>query len=629
VDDAREWLETDGLGGFAMGTVSGVRTRRYHGCLIAAAAPPAGRVALVPGLEVWVETPNGQEFLSTQRYAPDVVHPDGHRRLLRFEIEPWPTWHYELDSGGAVVAELCCERGSGEVALTWRLDGPARQLVVRPLLAARDYHGLQRENPGFRFTPTVVGGNVSWHPYPDRPAITLLSTGTYRHDPQWYRQFAYGAERDRGLDWIEDLASPGSFRFRIGAGADAALVLRAGAAPYGDAELVAARIRAAESARRRELGDPLERAADAYFVRRGGDWTIIAGYPWFTDWGRDTFIALRGLCLSTGRYEIARRVLLCWADTVSEGMLPNRFTDSGDVAEYNAVDASLWYVVVVGELLAAAEVPDKERSRLIAAVLAILDGYRRGTRYRIVVDDDGLCAAGVPGTQLTWMDAKVGDRVVTPRIGKPVEVQALWINALAVGERFDSKLGRLRELATRSFRARFPREDGALHDVVDVDHVHGATDSSFRPNQIFAVGGLPLALLNGKSARAVVDQVEQRLWTPRGLRSLDPSDAAYRGACVGGVSERDGAYHQGTVWTWLAGPFIEAWVRCRRSTAAARAEARRRFLEPLLAATADHGLGHLGEIADGDPPHTPRGTPFQAWSLAEALRARALLDEAA
>jgi predicted glycogen debranching enzyme len=549
--------------------------------------------------------------------------------LLRFDVEPWPTWHYTLDSGATVVAELCAEHGSGEIALTWRIEGPACELVVRPLLAARDYHALQRENAAFRFTPTLVGRNVTWHPYVDRPAITLLSTGTYYHDPQWYRQFAYTAERDRGLDWIEDLASPGSFRFRIGLGAGAALVLRAGAAPYGNAELVSARIQDGERSRRGGLGDPLERAAAAYFVRRGSDWTIIAGYPWFTDWGRDTFIALRGLCFSTGRFDIATRTLLCWADTVSEGMLPNRFTDEGDVAEYNAVDTSLWYVVVVGELLAAADVRAADRSRLVAAVVAILEGYLRGTRYGIGVDDDGLCRAGVPGVQLTWMDAKVGDRVVTPRIGKPVEVQALWINALAVVERFDPKYGRLRERATRSFHARFPREDGALYDVVDVDHVRGTTDASFRPNQIFAVGGLPLRLLEGKPARTVVDQVEQRLWTPRGLRSLDPRDAAYRGACVGGVSERDGAYHQGTVWTWLAGPFIEAWLRCRRSTAAVRAEARRRFLEPLLAATADSGLGHLAEIADGDSPHMPRGAPFQAWSLAEALRARSLLHEAA
>jgi glycogen debranching enzyme len=627
--DEREWLEADELGGFAMGTVSLIRTRRYHGLLTTATRPPVGRVVLVAGLEVWLERAGDETVaLSSQRYAPDVIHPDGHTRIESFAGEPWPTWTLRLPGGASVEHAISMHRPSGQVSLTWRLEGGRATLVVRPLLAARDYHALTRENGAFSFDAEVVGGNVSWQPQPERPAVTALSTGRYHHDPMWYRQFAYREEERRGLDFIEDLASPGLFRFELSAVADAAMVLRAGRAPWGQARSIARDHRAAERARR---GDPVERAVDAYLVERDGGLTVVAGYPWFTDWGRDTFIALRGLCMLPDRpprrFEQARQVLGAWARAAIGGMVPNRFVDAdepGAEPEYNAVDASLWFVVAAGELLAAAEVPAAERRRLEGAIAAILAAYAAGTRYRIGCAADGLIAAGEPGVQLTWMDAKVEGHVVTPRIGKPVEVQALWINALAVGERFDPEWAALRGRATASFLARFPRSDGSLFDVVDADHVAGADDASFRPNQIFAVGGLPLALLEGAAARAVVDAVERRLWTPLGLRTLDPDDPAYRGRYRGGVWDRDGAYHQGTVWPWLAAPFIEAWLRVRGDSAAARAEARRRFLAPLEGQLEVAGLGHISEIADGDAPHHPAGAPFQAWSLAALLTSRYL-----
>jgi predicted glycogen debranching enzyme len=550
------------------------------------------------------------------------------RRLVSFDHRPWPTWTYQIDSERTIVHEVTCEPSSGQVVVSWRLVGSgALELVIRPLLCARDYHSLQRENSGFRFDAISTGDNVAWHPYPDRPGITALTNGCYRHDPTWYRQFSYDMERQRGLDHLEDLASPGAIRFALRDGSPAVVVLAAGIAPFGDAVGVAENLRGLERERRGRLSDPLLRAADAYLVRRGDGLTVVAGYPWFTDWGRDTFISLRGLCLAGGRVDDARRVLLAWAESVSRGMLPNRFTDAGSEAEYNSVDASLWYAVVVGELLAATQLPEAERGMLGGAVLAILHGYGGGTRYGIRVDGDGLLAAGTPGVQLTWMDAKIGDRVITPRIGKPVEIQALWINALAVGERFDRGLTRWRELATASFAARFPRGDGALYDVVDADHVAGKNDASFRPNQVFAAGGLPLAMLEGTAARALVDAVEQRLWTPVGLRSLDATDPAYCARCEGGVIDRDQAYHQGTVWTWLAGPFVDAWLRCRGNSRAAKAEARRRFFGPLLAQLDVAGLGHLSEIADAEPPHAPRGAPFQAWSIAELIRIRKLVGD--
>jgi predicted glycogen debranching enzyme len=378
----------------------------------------------------------------------------------------------------------------------------------------------------------------------------------------------------------------------------------------------------------------LERAADAYLVRRGSGKTIVAGYPWFTDWGRDTFIALRGLCLATGRFDVARRILVEWSGRVSEGMLPNLFVERGSTPEFNSVDASLWYVIAVYEFLEAMaagrkRLPARDLARLVAAVEAILDGYSRGTRYRIHMDGDGLLACGEPGVQLTWMDAKIGDWVVTPRIGKPVEVQALWLNALKIGGLNGRSRSEAFEHGLASFRERFWNEaEGALYDVVDVDHVPGTADATFRPNQIFAVGGLPFALIDGARGRRIVDSVEGRLWTPLGPRSLARGEPSYTARYRGGVRERDTVYHQGTVWPWLSGAFIEAWVRVRGGTAAAKHEAHERFLTPLLRHLGEAGLGHVSEIADAEPPHMARGCPFQAWSMGELVRLhRALLAE--
>jgi predicted glycogen debranching enzyme len=311
-------------------------------------------------------------------------------------------------------------------------------------------------------------------------------------------------------------------------------------------------------------------------------------------------------------------------------MLPNRFLDAAGQPEFNAVDASLWFIVLTHEFLLAAaaagrEVTAESRRRLRDAAEAILQGYAAGTRFAIAADSDGLLRAGVPGIQLTWMDAKIGDRPVTPRIGKPVEIQALWINALRIGGEWSPRWSALARHATESFVARFPKPAGGLYDVIDADHVPGAVDGKLRPNQIFAVGGLPFALLQGAAARAVVDLVEDKLLTPLGLRTLSPDDPDYVPYYRGGPVERDNAYHQGTAWPWLAGPFVDAWLRVRDHTAEAKAEARRRFLAPLQAHLATAGIGHVSEIADGAPPHAPGGCPFQAWSLGELIRIEHML----
>ena len=626
--ERQEWLEADGLGGFASGTATGIRTRRYHALLLSAATPPTGRQVLVAGMDAMIESEGEVFALSTQRYAPSVVHPDGLSRIDDFAVDPWPRWKYRA---GALVVEhsIFVPKGLPLTVLRWRVvEGPpSARLSVRPFLACRDYHSMQRENGAFKFDGAVNGDRIRWSPYDGVQPIIAASNGTFRSAADWYRNFLYSEEVARGLDALEDLASPGVFEWEFNSG-DAVLILAADTADTRELfasstpSHLAVMLAEAELRRRRTFRSPLERSADAYLLRRGTGATIAAGYPWFTDWGRDTFIAMRGICLATGRFSDAREILLEWAAVVSEGMLPNRFPDGSETPEFNAVDASLWFIVAAHEWLASdPSVAREDRNRVHAAIEAILDGYTRGTRFGIRADVDGLLAAGVPGVQLTWMDARVGDWVVTPRIGKPVEVQALWINALWAGGHFSRRWKEPFARASAAFDERFWHEaaDG-LYDVVDVDHVAGTSDGLFRPNQILAIGGLPLALIDGARARRVVDAVEQRLWTPLGLRSLAPGESAYVGRYAGGVAARDGAYHQGTVWPWLLGPFVDAWVRTRGNTPAARQEARTRFLEPLLAHVDSAGLGHLPEVADGEAPHAPGGCPFQAWSVGEALR---------
>jgi predicted glycogen debranching enzyme len=650
---SQEWLEADGLGGFTSGTALGIRTRRYHSLLLVATAPPTGRLVLINGLDAWVETPGGTFQLSSQYYAPGVIGGDGTQHIEAFGSDPWPHWIFKLPDGTRIEQELFVAKGQPMTFISWQVLGPRRdiKLSVRPFLSGRDYHSLHKSNPSFRFDAEVKPNQVSWAPYTGVPAVAALANAGYSHQPAWYYNFHYEEERARGLDCEEDLAAPGVLTWNL-AGGKAALVLTT--REHAAATLSAAvkplellnKVRESEQKRRKRFSSRLEAAADSYIVeRRSADAlvrsngkgkspdesgrpagkTIIAGYPWFTDWGRDTFVALRGLCLATGRLSDAREILLGWTGAVSEGMLPNRFPDIGEQPEFNAVDASLWFIIAAHEYLQAAKksntfAPDKQALR--ESIEAILEGYSKGTRYGIRLDSDGLLAAGERGVQLTWMDAKVSGWIVTQRAGKPVEIQALWLNALKIASEFSPGWADVFERGLKSFRERFWNEsNGCLHDVVDVNHRSGEIDVTFRPNQILAVGGLPFCLLETEQALKVVAAVEARLWVPLGLRSLAPGETSYTPHYEGGVRERDGSYHQGTVWPWLLGPFVEAWVRVRGGSNDAKREARAKFLAPLLAHLEEQaGLGHISEIADAELPHTPRGCPFQAWSVGEALR---------
>jgi predicted glycogen debranching enzyme len=630
IDLDAEWLEADGLGGFASGTVSGIRTRRYHALLLAATTPPAGRMVLANGFDAWVETQHGTFPISSQRYGPDLIHPDGSSRIESFEYDPWPRWRYRIGDDLVIEQELFVPKGESAVFISWKVISPNDsdlKLKVRPFLSGRDFHSTHHENGSFKFAADQSGERVTFRSYDGVPAVVAHSNGQYAQDPTWYRNFSYSEEQARGLDAAEDLASPGIFEFSLSQ-KPAVLMLAAEGHAITDIESIEARyaqVRTIEQARRQYFR-PLERASDAYLVKRGRGKTLIAGYPWFGDWGRDTFIALRGLCIATGHLEEARDILLQWAGTVSQGMLPNRFPDQGEQPEFNSVDASLWYIIAVNDYLLAAEkkptlTDDCHTEKLRAAVEAILAGYNEGTRFRIRADRDGLLAAGENGQQLTWMDARVDGREITPRIGKPVEIQALWLNALAIGTKFSERWEVLFERGRAAFENKFWNEHaGYLADVIDCDHQPGVIDLTFRPNQIFAVGGLPLTLISKEKARRVVDAVEMLLLTPVGLRSLAPGEPGYAQRYEGDSRARDSIYHQGTVWPWLIGPFVEAWVRVHGANAATRKKARARFLPPLYEHLNHAGLGHLSEICDADAPHVPRGCPFQAWSLGELLR---------
>jgi len=629
-----EWLETAGTGAYAMGTVSRIRTRRYHALLMHAQSPSSGRRVLMPGFDAWIECCGQRIPLSQQCYSRGAFSPGDALKASSFEYRPWPTWTFAA-AGGSWCEEFFISPKTAEAVLRWKgaaLPVNAR-FCLRPFLACRDYHALQRRDERFRLEPQRQGACFVWRPYAAEPGLAIFTSGDYRHEPYWYDHFEYDEERARGFDYVEDLASPGVFSWALGgARPGPALILRSVEADAAVDELgcgaadYAARLAESERERRAEMS-PLEFSASQYLVRRGEGASIIAGYPWFTDWGRDTFVAIRGLYISRGKLAEARAVVETWASAVVDGLAPNRFDDDAG-PDYAAADTSLWFIIAAAELTAAmrtAKRGDRVFEQLCRRTTdSILAHFIRGTKYGIRADNDGLLCAGEPGRALTWMDACVEGKPVTPRIGKPVELECLWLNALNTARRRSAETERVVNTASRSFIERFwNAERGYLADVVDVNHVRGTEDASLRPNQIFAVGGLPRATVPKRIGRRVLDAVARDLYTPLGLRTLSRSDPAYRAEYAGGPAARDAAYHQGTVWPWLLGAFGEAWLRVHNDPVG-RAWVIRNCADPLRASLEVGGLGHLFEITDAETPATPKGCPFQAWSLGEFLRLEGL-----
>ena len=623
--DRQEWLLTNGTGAFADGTVVGMNTRRYHGLLVAATMPPVGRIVAVNRTGEQLTVDGGKPAdLAVNTFANGLIHPRGDQYLTRFTLAADARWSYLVD--GVRVdkhVQLCWGKQAAAVRYTvYAGTGPdglgrAFSLDVRPFVNLRDYHSLRHAGSPLATTPegnrvTVADGHN---------AITLTADGgTYANAPDWWYGVVYPIETERGQDDAEDLFTPGVFTL-AGRGRGTMTIWMAldAAAKFDDYDAELARRPSAPLPPRptSQIVNRLSHAAADFVVARKSPdgspgTTVIAGYPWFSDWGRDTMISLPGLFLTTQRFAEAKQVLSVFAQYVDGGMIPNRFDDYTGIPEYNTVDASLWFVHAAFEYARLSQDDDTLAGVLMPACRKVIDGYRAGTRYHIGMDPaDGLIHQGDAQTQLTWMDAKTNDVCFTPRQGKPVEIQALWHHALV--------LMREDELAARvaaSFKQQFwLGEESGLADVVH----DGQPDRSIRPNQIFAVS-LPHSPLLPSQQRAVVDVVQRELLTPVGLRTLATSDPGYRGRYTGDQFHRDGAYHNGTVWPWLIGPFCEAYLKVNSRSPAAMAQVRQ-WLKPLTTISpADGCLGQIAEIYDGDEPRRPVGCFAQAWSVAEVLR---------
>ena len=667
---SREWLLTNGRGGYASSTIAGCNTRSYHGLLIGSLKPPVNRVMALAGCLEIVTTKAKVFNLSTFEFT-DKFAPEGFSFLREFRRDVGVHFDYEFD-GVELTKSVYLARDSDTVAIVYDFThaGEPLEFLLRPFVGLRDFHSLQTSHPRFRsrWLGSASRGVLVRHDTASTGCLVLrCPAAQFEKEPQWWFNFVYRIERERGQSFTEDLWTPGIFKCRLEA--PAKIVLWASLhpdlpAPKDDGSVLSdvdvlcrdlqqyqetlldAQCRmpdnhAGGSLKAEGFGDGQHQAArllclaaDQFIVKRrmnGGHTTsILAGYPWFADWGRDALISLPGLLLATGRFDEAKSVLTTFAAVADEGMIPNHFDDNGDSAHFNSVDASLWFVNAAFQYLAATGDSAAFTQELLPTIRWILDSYSKGTRFGIHADSDGLIMAGDANTQLTWMDAKCDGIAFTPRYGKAVEVNALWYNALMLMATLDSGSVGL-DSSTQipdaakvqsSFCKLFWNQDkGYLNDCILPD---GSADASLRPNQIFAVS-LKFSPLSAKQQAAVVAAVQDKLLTPYGLRTLSPDAPPYKGRYTGPLRQRDEAYHQGTVWPYLIGPFVEAYLKVNDFSADSRKQAAQ-FIEPLLHHLTETGcIGSISEIFDGDPPHQPKGCFAQAWSVAELIRACQLL----
>lgn len=643
--ESREWLVTNGIGGFASGTVAGTLTRRYHGLLIAALSPPLGRTLLLAKIDETAEYdgiyPESGIFydLFTNRWANEMVEPNGYQRINRFHLEgTTPVWTYGI-ANALLEKRIWMQPGFNTTYVQYKLaraTGPLT-LDAKMLVNYRDYHRT-----------TLM---EDWHPDVDniehglrlkihedaQPFYLFSDKAIFQPQFDWYEEFFLAVEEYRGQNDVEeDHIYAASMRMTLRPGESVTVVASTeervnldGDAAYAERQAHEEKLlNAARSVHAVALPPEIEQlvlAADQFVVRRPtkrdeNGRSVIAGYPWFGDWGRDTMVSIPGLTLVTGRPHVAASILRTYAQFVDQGMIPNRFPDEGEHPEYNTVDATLWYFQAIYAYHQATGDDDLLRE-LFPVMQDIIKWHKRGTRYNIYMDEsDGLLFAGEPGIQLTWMDAKVDDWVVTSRIGKPVEINALWYNALRIMADFARHLGEeadvydaLADRAEKGFGRFWHHKMGYCYDVIDSPELD-EKDGSLRPNQLLAIS-LPHSPLTKAQQRSALDACARHLLTAHGLRSLSPDDKMYVGVYGGDRYKRDGAYHQGTVWAWLIGPFISAHLRVYNNPQEARS-----YMEPLLRQLSGHGLGSISEIYDGDAPFIPRGCFAQAWSVAELLR---------
>jgi predicted glycogen debranching enzyme len=648
--DTREWLTTNGLGGYASATVSGANTRRYHGLLVAALEPPGARTVLLSRLDETVIVGGEVYELASNVWASGAVAPEGYRHLASFQPEPIPSWTYAVGLG-KLVKRVACVPGQNAVAISYRLEGgPPVRLELKVLANSRDFHGDTHGHPDWHFrqhlipAPSERGtegeGYIRISAWDGAPGWSLswsaASAVEYRQAGQWYWGYSYPEEQARGLSAVEDNYCLGFLGVRLAAGERLDLIAGVDSPPADAFWPTADELADGADYRRRELvsvaGLPetpeavrLVAAADQFLVRRASTdgTTVVAGYHWFGDWGRDTMIALPGLTLTTRRFEEARSILRTFAQYVDRGMLPNRFPDGDETPEYNTVDATLWWFHAL-ERYWRASGDDTLIREQFPLLNEVVDWHIRGTRHGIRVDpEDGLLLAGEPGVQLTWMDARIGDWVVTPRHGKPIEVNALWLNALTAMAGFaehlshdGSRFRRLAEHARAGMQRFWSESDGYLYDVIGAD---GIGDASLRPNQLFGFS-LPTSAFTPEQGRRVLTAVRNHLLTPFGPRSLSPEHPAYNGRYPGDAFHRDSVYHQGAVWPWLLGAYADALLNIEGRTPDILMELRERIAPLLRHLETDGCFGSVAEIFDGDPPHAPNGCVAQAWSVAELLR---------
>lgn len=628
----REWLVTNGLGGYASSTICGANTRRYHGLFVPALTPPTGRHVVVSKVEETIVVNGTEHELGTNRF-PGVIHPEGYRLLVSFRRRPIP--EATFSAGAAQIQKAVWMRhGLNVSVIRYKNRGSTPvTLRLRPMLVCREYHHLRREDPAVSFDITDKGkGFLRLRIQPGATTFWMrFSDGRFHIRKDWYRTFLYDREAERGLEDREDAFCPGELIAEVPPGK--ALFLVFGLARE-EVKGNPSKWRKAEIKRNKKIPPrgvsnaflrDLSVSADQFLVRRGHGWSIVAGYPWFTDWGRDTMIAMRGLVIATGQQQIARSIFRTYLAHLDQGMLPNRFPDAGAVPEYNTIDATLWLFVALYEHIECFA-DDDFLAEVMPSLEEIVAWHQKGTRYGIGLTAEGLLAGGEEGVQLTWMDAKVDGHVVTPRQGCPVEINALWYNALCILKTFRVRRGdEVRDLdviirrTRRAFRSAFLHPEGYLYDVVaSADR----KDASIRPNMLYAVS-LPFSPLNRMECTAVLDWTERLLYTDLGLRSLSPQDPRFQAVYAGDPWRRDHAYHQGTVWAFLWGEWALARLRIWKGDAA-RAEILRR-MESLI----DHfyhrdALHAVSEIFDGGQPGPGRGCIHQAWSVGMLLRV--LLD---
>lgn len=626
-----EWLETNGLGGYSASTVSGAHSRRYHGLLVAAITPPVERCVMLSRLDETIICGGSSHELSTAVFD-GAIYPQGFEHQTLFTRDIFPVWEFSLP-GIRIRKTVGMLHGANTVVVRYEcLEAPASfTLRLRPFVAARDYHALTRRNNSLDCRALWRESTLTLRSYPGMPEISVhVPGGSFVSHPDWYYNYKLLVEQARGFDSAEDLFTPGTVDVHLSDGSTVAVVVST--EPNAPAD--GGKALAAEAARRTELlnrakpHDDLSRAlilaADQFLARRGAEGlTVIAGYPWFTDWGRDTMIALPGLTLATGRWQEGRNILETFLNSVSEGMIPNLFPDGNQPPLYNTVDATLWLFVALFEYIKTTQDRTLIDSTTLTKLKEILDWHYRGTRFGIGADIDGLLSAGDNSVQLTWMDAKIGDWVVTPRSGKAVEIQALWYNAHCIlaellEQARDSRGASQQRSQAQKIKDAFDQafwcaEHGYYFDYIDGDN----KDAALRPNQIFALS-LPFPIAIPERATAVLKKIRQELYTPVGLRTLTPKHPAYQGRYVGGPRQRDGAYHQGTVWAWLLGPYISALLRFGGAEGPTDAAAAIKAIAPHLLQGC---IGSVSEIFDGDAPHIPRGAFAQAWSVGEILRA--------